>query len=68
MRIGSAWIKTSDSNGVYLSVSIDAAALPLTLTEDKYLTLWEIPEAERKTENAPHYAVVLSKPKAKEDK
>jgi len=67
MRIGSAWIKTTD-NGVYLSVSIDAAALPLTLTEDKYLTLWEIPEVERKTENAPHYAVVLSKPKAKEDK
>ncbi|MBR3655248.1 MAG: hypothetical protein IKR34_02160 [Candidatus Gastranaerophilales bacterium] len=68
MRIGSAWIKTTDTGNVYLSVSIDEAALPLTLTEDKYLTLWEIPEGERKTENAPHYAFVLSKPKAKEDK
>ena len=68
MRIGSAWIKTTDTGNVYLSVSIDEAALPLTLTEDKYLTLWEIPEADRKTENAPNYALVISKPKAKEDK
>ncbi len=68
MRIGSAWAKASEQNGkVYLSVSIDEAACPLTITEDKFITLWEIPEDERKSENAPHYSVHLSK-KTKEEK
>lgn len=69
MRIGSAWFKASENTGkMFLSVSLDEAALPLTITEDKFLTLWEIPEEERKTENAPHYTVHLSKSKPKEGK
>ena len=69
MRIGSAWVKISDTTGkAFLSVSLDEAALPLTITEDKFLTLWEIPEAERTVENAPHYAVMLSKSRPKEVK
>ena len=53
---------------MFLSISLDEAALPLTITEDKFLTLWEIPEDERKVENAPHYSVVLSKSTSKENK
>jgi len=70
MRIGSAWCKASDKNGkVYLSVSLDEAALPLTITEGKFLTLWELSEDERKDkENSPHYSVSLSKSQPKEDK
>lgn len=69
MRVGSAWFKASENTGkMFLSVSLDEAALPLTITEDKFLTLWEIPEEERKTENAPHYTVHLSKSKPKGDK
>ena len=69
MRIGSAWFKTSEKNGkMFLSVSFDEAALPLTITEDKFLTLWEIPEEERKVENAPHYSVHINKSSPKENK
>ena len=69
MRIGSAWFKTSEKNGkMFLSVSLDEAALPLTITEDKFLTLWEIPEEERKVENAPRYSVHINKSSPKENK
>ena len=69
MRIGSAWFKTSEKSGkMFLSVSLDEAALPLTITEDKFLTLWEIPEEERKVENAPHYSVHINKSSPKENK
>lgn len=69
MRIGSAWFKASENSGkMFLSVSLDEAALPLTITEDKFLTLWEIPEEERKAENAPHNTVHISKSKPKENK
>lgn len=53
---------------MFLSVSLDEAALPLTITEDKFLTLWEIPEEERKVENAPHYSVHINKSSPKENK
>ena len=69
MRIGSAWVKASEESGkVFISVSLDDAALPLTITEDKFLTLWEIPESERKADNAPNYSVNISKSRPKEEK
>lgn len=69
MRIGSGWVKVSEKNSkVYISISIDEAALPLNISEDKFLTLWEIPEDEKKVENAPHYSVHLNKSTPKEDK
>ena len=69
MRIGSAWVKASEETGkVFISVSLDDAALPLTIGEDKFLTLWEIPEAERKNKDAPHYSVNISKSRPKEEK
>ena len=58
MRIGSAWVKAHEETGkMFISVSLDDAALPLTITEDKFLTLWEIPDNEQRAENAPHYSV-----------
>ena len=69
MQVGKAWFKASEITGkMFLSVKIDEAALPLTITEDKFLTLWEIPQEERKTENSPHFSVHLSKSKQKEVK
>ena len=69
MRIGSAWVKAHEETGkMFISVSLDDAALPLTITEDKFLTLWETPDNEQRAENAPHYSVNLSKSKPKEDK
>ena len=62
LKIGGGWQKFSENAGrPYISISIDEAAMPLTITEDKFLTLWEIPEDERKNENAPHYSLNLSK-------
>lgn len=69
MRIGSAWVKASEKSGkVFVSVSLDEAALPLTITKDKFLTLWEIPENERNNENSPHYSVSLNVATPKEGK
>lgn len=69
MRIGSAWVKASEETGkIFISISLDDAALPLTIGEDKFLTLWEIPEGERKADNAPNYSVNISKSRPKEEK
>lgn len=69
MRIGSAWVNASEESGkVYISISIDDAALPLVITKGKSITLWEIPEEERKKENSPHYSVSMNIPNKKEDK
>jgi uncharacterized protein (DUF736 family) len=69
MRIGSAWVKASEETGkIFISISLDDAALPLTIGEDKFLTLWEIPESERKADNAPNYSVNISKSRPKEEK
>ena len=66
MRIGSAWVKASEETGkIFISISLDDAALPLTIGEDKFLTLWEIPESERKADNAPNYSVNISKSRPK---
>lgn len=70
MRIGSAWNKTSEKTGKpYISVSLDEAAIPLTITEDKFITLWELSDDERKDkEKSPHYSVSLSKANEKEER
>lgn len=69
MRIGSAWVKAHEDTGkIFISISLDDAALPLTITEDKFLTLWEIPESEQRAENAPNYSVNISKSRPKEEK
>lgn len=68
MKIGAAWYKFTEDGKQYLSIKLDEAILPLTIQEDKYLTLWEIPESDRKSDNSPHYSVNLSKSKPREDK
>ena len=69
MRIGSAWVKAHEDTGkIFISISLDYAALPLTIREDKFLTLWEIPESEQRAENAPNYSVNISKSRPKEGK
>lgn len=63
MRIGAAWHKFTDEGKGYISIALDEACLPLTIDETKNISLWEIPEADRKTENSPNYSVSLNKNK-----
>lgn len=40
MRIGSAWVKAHEETGkMFISVSLDDAALPLTITEQIFNTM-----------------------------
>jgi len=62
MKVGSAWTKKSEKTGKqFISISLMDEALPLTISEDKILTFWHIPKEDRKSENSPHWDVVLSK-------
>lgn len=57
--IGAAWWKFTENGKQYLSVSIDSELLPFAIREGKSLTLWEIPENERKSDKSPHYRLLL---------
>ena len=63
--IGAAWWKFKEDGTQYLSISVNKELLPLAIREGKLLTLWEIPESERKKEKSPHYRLVLSDPEQK---
>lgn len=58
--IGAAWYKVSEKGTTYLSVTVNPEILPLTITERHSLTLFEIPEKDRKSENSPGFRLVLS--------
>jgi hypothetical protein len=66
MKIGAVWYKATEGGKMFLSVKIDEAALPLTIDETKFITLWEIPEDQRGNENSPHFTVSLSKKSTEE--
>jgi uncharacterized protein (DUF736 family) len=58
--IGAAWWKYTENGKQYLSIGIDKELLPLAIREGKTLTLWEIPDEERKDkEKSPHYRLLL---------
>ena len=59
--IGAAWQKFTENGKTYISIKVDDEILPLTLKENKTLTLWEIPESERNgNEKMPHYRLKIS--------
>ena len=55
--IGAGWKKTDKNNKPYISVSIDKALLPLTIDENKRLSIFPI--AEKENDKAPDSRVVL---------
>lgn len=59
--IGAAWIKFTENGKTYISIKVDDELLPFALRENKLLTLWEIPEEERKgNDKMPHYRLKIS--------
>ena len=60
-KIGAAWWKFTDKNEQYLSLKIDEELLPFAIREQNIITLWEIPQERRKSENSPHYDILLTK-------
>lgn len=58
--VGAAWWKFKEDGTQYLSLSFNKELLPLAIRDRSILTMWEIPENERKKENSPHYRIVLS--------
>jgi uncharacterized protein (DUF736 family) len=61
VKIGAGWYKFTENGKQYLSIKLDEAIQPLTITPDKYLLLWEISQEEQKTENSPHFTVHIAK-------
>ncbi len=60
-KIGAAWFKFTENGKQYLSIKLDESIQPLTITPDKYLVLWEIPQDDTTTDKSPHYSVHIAK-------
>lgn len=64
--IGAGW-KKQDKNGKhYISISIDRALFPLTIDENKKISIFPI--AEKQNENSPDFRVNMFIPEEKEEK
>ena len=61
--IGAGWKKTDKNEKPYISVSIDKALLPLTIDENKRLSIFPI--ANKENAMGPDYRVVLYIPEGK---
>ena len=46
VKVGAAWNKFSENGKQYIPIKFEEASLPLTITSDKSLMLWEIPQEE----------------------
>ena len=64
--IGCGWYKVSENSRDYLPILINKELLPLTITENHSLVLFPVPQEERKSEESPHYRVVMSLKEKKE--
>jgi hypothetical protein len=67
-RIGAGWSKYTQDGKNYISCNINKELLPLVITDEKQLVLWEIEEDKRTAENSPHYTVNFFIPEEKKDK
>ena len=65
--IGAGWKKTDKNGKPYVSISIDDALLPLTIDNNKKLSLFPITEA-KENDKAPDFRLVLFIPKSEEEK
>lgn len=65
ITIGKAWMNLEDEK-MRISVTLDKAVFPLTITADKRLSLTPIPEDRKTTENSPDYYVNLYVPEPKD--
>lgn len=64
-RIGAGWLKPDKNNEFFISVKLDEAILPLTITNGKMLTI--TPNKTKQEENHPDYYVEIFVPKKKEE-
>lgn len=64
-RIGAGWLKVDKNKEHYISIKIDDALLPLTITTDKVLIMK--PNRNKEGDKQPDYYLDLFVPK-KEDK
>ena len=64
-KIGAGWIKFKEDGSSYISLKINEELLPLVITKDQILTLFEIPTSERTKETSPAYSIAISVPKEK---
>jgi hypothetical protein len=62
VKIGAGWIKFTENGKQYISIKLEEAITPITIRDDRFLTLWEIPDEERKDkEKSPHYTLCIAK-------
>lgn len=63
-RIGAGWLKPDKNNELFISVKLDDGILPLTITNDKMITI--NPNTTKKEENQPDYYFDIFVPKKKD--
>lgn len=64
--IGAGWKKQDKNGKAYISISIDKELLPLTIDENKKLSIFPI--GEKQNEKAPDFRLVMFLPEEKEPK
>nr|DAS99161.1 MAG TPA: Protein of unknown function (DUF736) [Caudoviricetes sp.] len=61
MRIGNAWTKTTEDGQTYISVALDEVVLEqYPFLKNCFITLWHIPQEDRKKESSPGWTINLS--------
>lgn len=64
--IGAGWKKTDKNGKPYISISLDKALLPLTIDENKKVSIF--PVTDKQSEGAPDFRVNMFIPDEKEEK
>jgi len=64
--IGAGWKKQDKNGKAYISISIDKELLPLTVDENKKISIFPI--AEKPSDKAPDFRVVMFMPNEDEKK
>lgn len=63
--IGAGWKKQDKNGKAYISISLDKALLPLTIDENKKISIF--PVTEKQSESAPDFRVNMFIPEEKEE-
>ena len=68
MKIGSGWTKETEDKKIYISVSLNEIFGEwFPFLKKCFITIWHIPEEERKNENSPNWTISLNIKKEKQD-
>lgn len=72
MKIGNGWTKNTEDGKTYISISLDDTLCEVfpqlkAIEQNCFMTLFNIPKEERKTENSPGWVLNVDKKRNKKE-